>query len=101
MKGDTQAAAKINITVQKPKKHENRNVLEVKLEKDIRECMRCRYFYGNSRQCLAEECVKDTQQIKPDRDSQCLCCPYRQSESYCFPCMKKMLGGFKEEKKDG
>ena len=95
------AAARINITIQKPKNHENLDTFEVKLQKDIQECMRCRYFYGSSRQCLAEECVKKIQQTKPDRDSQCSCCPYRQSESYCFPCMKKILGGFKEEKKDG
>ena len=43
---------------------------------------------------------------------ECIGCPYRQSERYCFPCMKKLLGTEEkehekeivfeqEEKKDG
>lgn len=32
-----------------------------------------------------------------DKGSKCYECPYRQSERYCFPCMKKLLGY--EEKK--
>lgn len=95
------AAARLNITIQKPRKHGKLDILEVELKKDILECMQCRYFYGNSRQCIATECVRKTRQTKPEGDSQCSGCPYRQSESYCFPCIKKILGGFKEEKKDG
>lgn len=68
------------------------------LERDIKSCMHCRFFH-NSRECIANECVKLTENPKPVegiRESQCLDCPYKQSERYCFPCMKKLLGRTEE-----
>lgn len=74
----------INIRVQKSPKPLDVIEVEAKLKRDLRSCMRCRFFYGNN----------------------------RQSERYCFPCMKKLLGieekehekeivFEQEEKKDG
>lgn len=51
----------ITITIRKPGKSRDLLTFEAELEKDMRECMRCRFFYGNSRQCIAEECVKKFQ----------------------------------------
>lgn len=74
----------VSVRIRKPRKHRNLTSFEVGIDKDIKQCMQCRFFYGSSRQCIAKECVK-----KP-----------RQSESYCFPCMKKLLEGKKEEDKE-
>ena len=89
----------VSVRIRKPRKHRNLTVFEVNAEKDIKQCMQCRFFYGSSRQCIAKECVKKPQQKETVRNSQCTGCPYNQSEGYCFPCMKKLLGGKKEEDK--
>ena len=50
--------------------------------------------------------------VEQKKEDECIGCPYRQSERYCFPCMKKLLGTEEkehekeivfeqEEKKDG
>lgn len=91
--------AGIGVRIRKPGKRKNLTVFEVKAEKDIKQCMQCRFFYGSSRQCIAKECVKKLRQKETVRNSPCAGCPYRQSENYCFPCMKKILGGKKEEEK--
>lgn len=91
--------AETSVRIRKPGKRRNLTVFEVRAEKDIKQCMQCRFFYGNSRQCIAKECVKKPPHKGPVRNSQCTGCPYKQSEGYCFPCMKKLLGGKKEEDK--
>ena len=63
----------INVRVQKSPKPTDIVVAEAKLERDLKSCMRCRYFHGNNRQCIAKKCVPHT-------------------EGYCFPCMKELLG---------
>ncbi len=67
---------------------------QVKLEKDLKICMRCEFFYGNNSQCLAKKCVKEESKpeiTRQDKEDICFGCPYRQAEKYCFPCMKKIL----------
>jgi len=89
----------ISVKIRKPGKRRNLTAFEVKTDKDIKQCMQCRFFYGSSRQCIAKECVKKPRQKETIRNSQCTGCPYKQSENYCFPCMKKLLEGKKEEDK--
>lgn len=104
----------INVRVQNASKSSVDIIAQVKLEKDLRSCMRCRFFYGNNSQCLAKECVKEERKpeiTEQDRDNMCFECPYKQAEKYCFPCMKKLLGkkgketekfvSEQEEKEDG
>lgn len=104
----------INVKVQKHPKQKNVITAEAKLERDLRSCMRCRFFYGNRQQCIAKKCVRDevqTKEAKEQKNSKCVGCPYHQSEQYCFPCMKEILGITEkketdiaietEEKKDG
>ena len=105
----------INVRVQKVPKQIDVISAQVKLERDLRSCMRCRFFYGNNRQCIASKCVRADIVLKAeiqDMENKCYGCPYSQSEKYCFPCMKELLG-YKEketqseielkqeEKKDG
>lgn len=83
----------INVKVRKYPKAKDVITAEALLERDIRSCMRCRFFH-NSRQCIASECVKVAEKPLAEevsRESQCFGCPYRQTEKYCFPCMKKLL----------
>ena len=78
-------------------------VARASLEQDLRSCMRCRFFYGNNRQCLASKCVREEGRSKiaaAERESRCFGCLYRQSEKYCFPCMKELLGRKTEHEKN-
>lgn len=90
-------------------------VEQTNIEKDLRSCMRCKFFYKGGSQCLAKKCVgedRGTEGNGQDREDMCFGCPYQQSEQYCFPCMRKLLGRKgkeirkevvlgQEEKKDG
>lgn len=84
----------INVKVQKSAKEKEVIKAYAKLERDLKSCMRCRFFYGNNSQCIANRCIKEN--LKPinvqDKEDICFECPYRQSERYCFPCMKRLLG---------
>ncbi|MBQ4523161.1 MAG: hypothetical protein IJA10_09450 [Lachnospiraceae bacterium] len=85
----------INIKIQKYPKPADAVIAEAKLERDLKSCMKCRFFYGNSSQCIAKKCVKKASNpivAEQEQENMCAGCPYRQSERYCFPCMKKLLG---------
>ena len=84
----------INVRVQDAPKPNGIIAAQVNLEKDLKDCMRCRFFYGNNSQCLAKKCVKEESKpeiAEEDKESLCFECPYRQSEKFCFPCMRKIL----------
>ena len=84
----------INVRVQNAPKLSGIIAAQVKLEKDLRSCMRCKFFYGNNSQCLAKKCVKEESKpeiMEQDTEDMCFECPYRRSEKYCFPCMRKIL----------
>lgn len=49
----------INVKVQKSPKPIEIIISEARLERDLKSCMRCRYFHGNNRQCIAKKCVKE------------------------------------------
>lgn len=105
----------INVRVQNAPKPYRVVTRQVKFEKDLRSCMRCKFFYGNNSQCLTKKCIKEKENeyepgiTEQDREDICFGCPYKQSEGYCFPCMKKLLERKgteeivleQEEKKDG
>lgn len=64
---------------------------ERQMDRDIRECMRCHYFWGNDNRCVNSNCIKK-EPAKKKVQNECTDCPYKQNEGYCFPCMKKLLG---------
>lgn len=49
----------INVKVQKSPKPIEIITAEARLERDLKSCMRCRYFHGNNRQCIAKD-TKDS-----------------------------------------
>ena len=90
----------INVRVQRVGKQlRDIQTFEATLEKDLRECMRCRFFYGRNSGCGKEKCVKEPEikQPEPETDNMCFECPYRKIDGYCFPCMIKLLGEKKGE----
>ena len=87
----------INVKIQKAPKPADRVVAYAKLERDLKSCMRCRFFYGNNSQCIASRCVKEDLKPQEILNDKCLGCTYPQSEGYCFPCMKEILGHTKKE----
>ena len=103
----------ISVKVQKSPKSRDIVTAEARLEKDLRSCMRCKYFHGNNRQCIAKKCVKEIMKqpviSEEEKQSKCFECPYPHTEGDCFPCVKEILGLIKkkqivieqEEKKDG
>lgn len=48
----------INVRVQKCQKPLGIIEVQANLERDLKSCMRCRFFYGNNRQCIAKKGVK-------------------------------------------
>ena len=64
------------------------------IDRDLKSCMKCKFFWGNNHQCSLKRCYKEKK--KPliqntIKKSECDGCTYRQSDRYCFPCMKKLL----------
>ena len=77
----------INVRVQKSPKPLDVIEVQAKLERDLRSCMRCRFFYGNNRQCIAKKCVKEDEQpkaVEQKKEDECIGCPYRT----CHDCEK-------------
>lgn len=79
-------------TVAKHNKKTKRKAIssEIKLERDLKDCMRCRYFYGNNNQCIMKHCVKEEKKLE-SVNTECTNCPYGKGHGLCFPCMKKIL----------
>lgn len=80
--------------VSKVNKQHKQKLLSLKkrLERDIKDCMRCAYFWGNDRRCMNSHCIKENKkEVQKSENSECMECPYKQGNGYCFPCMKKLL----------
>ena len=77
----------INAKKQKPEKISKENNAKEKLERDLRSCMKCKYFWGNDKKCGAGK-----QKTEKQQESKCVGCPYGKNSRYCFPCMRDLLG---------
>ena len=55
----------INAKKQKPEKNSKENNAKEKLERDLRSCMKCKYFWGNDNRCINnEKCGAGKQKTK-------------------------------------
>lgn len=65
-----------------------------RFDRELRDCMHCKFFWGNNHRCAINKCCKMNQVTVTERKipEKCVGCPYKQSNDYCFPCMKKILG---------
>lgn len=81
-----------NVIVKENNKHTDVSAERMKLERDLRSCMQCKFFHNGSL-CAKYKCVEEEEQKKqPERPAKCIGCPYLINEQICFPCMRKMLG---------
>lgn len=102
----------INVRVKKSPKSTDAIKVHIRLEKDLKSCMKCKYFHGNNHQCILKKCVKEEEKpevTEEDKLNKCYGCPYPHPEGYCFPCIADISGRKKgkhndleqEEMKDG
>lgn len=64
----------INVRVQNAPKPSTVIVTQVELEKDLKSCMRCKFFYGNNSQCLGKKCVREeskSKMMEQDKEDMC------------------------------
>ena len=83
----------IIVKIRKYPKPQDRIIAKAVLEKDMQSCIRSS-FSRNGGQCATDKCQKmgrNLQSAKGVNEKGCFHCPYRQSDRYCFPCMKKLL----------
>lgn len=67
----------INAKKQKPEKNSKENNAKEKLERDLRSCMKCKYFWGNDNRCINnEKCGAGKQKTEKQQESKCVGCPY-------------------------
>lgn len=71
---------------------------KIQLERDLKSCMRCKYFYGHNSGCLKnKKCAiglskREKELLAEKKKSKCYDCPYGKDKSFCFPCMRELLG---------
>ena len=71
-----------------------------RFDRELRDCMHCKFFWGNNHRCAMNKCCKTKQETVTEKKkpeikkpaSECDRCPYNNGSGYCFPCMKKILG---------
>ena len=80
--------------VEKRDKHKKRRFvsLEEKLERELKDCMHCRFFWGHNNRCANGTCCKPSKKKEQKLPTECAGCPYYQGNGYCFPCMRKLIG---------
>ena len=83
----------INQKRSRTKKQDKATLEKRRFDRELRECMHCKYFWGNNHQCLLNKCSKSQNVYKKEKSipEKCKGCSYNQSDNYCFPCMKDML----------
>mgnify|MGYP007004243707 FL=1 len=75
------------------RRHKHKLSAEEKLERDLKDCMKCKYFWGNNNRCINNKCYREKKKTEIKKlASECDRCPYNNGSGYCFPCMKKILG---------
>lgn len=75
------------------KKSRSNQSKEEQLMKELKSCMRCKYFWGNNNRCANGACQKKSdKEIKKDNlPDKCKGCSYHRGNGYCFPCMKDLM----------
>ena len=82
----------INAKKQKPERKSEEDAKE-NLERDLRSCMKCKFFGGNDNRCVNnKKCGAGKQKADKQQDNKCAGCPYGRNSTYCFPCIKNILG---------
>ncbi|MCB6952109.1 hypothetical protein [Agathobacter rectalis] len=72
-------------TVEKRDKHKKRRFVspEEKLERELKDCMHCRFFWGHNNRCANGTCCKPSKKKEQKLPTECVGCPYYQGKA-CF-----------------
>ncbi len=72
--------SKTNQNRDKYSQRDKREIID-KLERDIRECKLCQFYYGRPISCLANQCVReDKSERKQETSDKCYLCTYRRGD---------------------
>ena len=69
-------------TVEKRDKHKKRRFVspEEKLERELKDCMHCRFFWGHNNRCANGTCCKPSKKKEQKLPTECVGCPYYQGK---------------------
>ena len=69
-------------TVEKRNKHKKRRFVssEEKLERELKDCMHCRFFWGHNNRCANGTCCKPSKKKEQKLPTECVGCPYYQGK---------------------
>lgn len=69
-------------TVEKRDKHKKRRFVspEEKLERELKDCMHCRFFWGHNNRCANGTCCKPSKKKEQKLPAECVGCPYYQGK---------------------
>lgn len=82
-----------NYKAEKSKKPDKAERERKRFDRELRDCMHCKFFWGNNHRCAINKCCKSKKRNVQEKKmpEKCVGCPYKQSDDYCFPCMKDIL----------
>ena len=71
-------------TGEKRDKHKKRRFVspEEKLERELKDCMHCRFFWGHNNRCANGTCCKPSKKKEQKLPTECVGCPYYQGKVY-------------------
>lgn len=80
-------------TVEKRDKHKKRRYVspEEKLERELKDCMHCRFFWGHNNRCANGTCCKPSKKKEQKLPTECVGCPYYQGNPDCFDLVEWVL----------
>lgn len=78
-------------TVEKRDKHKKRRFVspEEKLERELKDCMHCRFFWGHNNRCANGTCCKPSKKKEQKLPTECVGCPYYSREWLLFSLYAK------------
>lgn len=46
------------------RRHKHKLSAEEKLERDLKDCMKCKYFWGNNNRCINNKCYRERKKLR-------------------------------------
>lgn len=46
------------------RRHKHKLSAEEKLERDLKDCMKCKYFWGNNNRCINNKCYREKKKTR-------------------------------------
>lgn len=83
-------------TVEKRDRHKKQRYVsqEKKLERELKDCMHCKFFWGHNNRCANGTCCKPSKKKEQKLPAECVGCPYYQGNDYCFLILSILVDTF-------